>query len=76
MRAYQIHELTGPTNLRTAEVAEPTVGPGQVLIAVRATSLNYRDLMMVEGKYNPRLPIPCVPPLRWRGARWSRSAPG
>ncbi len=61
MRIYQIHAMTGPTGLRSAEVAEPTVGPGHVLIAVRATSLNYRDLMMVQGKYNPRLPLPCVP---------------
>ena len=37
------------------------VGPGQVVIAVRATSLNYRDLMMVRGVYNPRIPLPCVP---------------
>ena len=61
MNAYQIQEMTGPTGLQRAEVPEPTVGPGQVKIAVRATSLNYRDLMLVQGQYNPRLPMPCVP---------------
>ena len=61
MNAYQIQELTGPSGLRRVELAEPTVGPGQVTIAVRATSLNYRDLMMTQGQYNPRLPMPCVP---------------
>ena len=61
MKAYQIHELTGPTGIRPANLPDPTPGPGQVAIAVRATSLNYRDLMMVAGKYNPRLPMPCVP---------------
>ena len=61
MRAYQIHELTGPAGLRRADLPEPSVGPGQVTIAVRATSLNYRDLMMVRGQYDPRLAMPCVP---------------
>jgi NADPH:quinone reductase-like Zn-dependent oxidoreductase len=30
---------------------EPTAGPGQVLVRVRATSLNYRDLAIAEGRY-------------------------
>lgn len=61
MKAYQIHDLTGPAGLRVADLPEPSAGPGQVVIAVRATSLNYRDLMMARGQYNPRLPMPCVP---------------
>jgi len=61
MKAYQIHELTGPSGLRVDDLPEPKPGPGEVLIAVKATSLNYRDLMMVQGKYNPRLAVPTVP---------------
>ena len=34
---------------------------GQVLIKLRAVSLNYRDLMVVKGLYNPKLPLPMIP---------------
>lgn len=60
MRAWAIEQF-GIPNLKLVErpVSEP--GPGQVGIAVRALSLNYRDLLMVNGLYNPRLPLPRVP---------------
>lgn len=38
-----------------------TLLPHQVLVRVRAISLNYRDLMVVKGLYNPRLSMPRVP---------------
>jgi NADPH:quinone reductase-like Zn-dependent oxidoreductase len=31
------------------------------VVAVRAVALNYRDLLMVKGQYNPRLPLPRIP---------------
>ena len=40
---------------------DPVPGPGQVLIRVRAVSLNYRDLLMSKGLYNPKLKLPIVP---------------
>jgi NADPH:quinone reductase-like Zn-dependent oxidoreductase len=36
-------------------------GLGQVLVRVHAISLNYRDLMVVQGRYNPRMKLPRVP---------------
>jgi NADPH:quinone reductase-like Zn-dependent oxidoreductase len=36
-------------------------GLGQVQVRIHAISLNYRDLMVVEGRYNPRLALPRVP---------------
>jgi NADPH:quinone reductase-like Zn-dependent oxidoreductase len=36
-------------------------GVGQVLVHVKAISLNYRDLMVVQGRYNPRMALPRVP---------------
>src|SRR5260370_11247897 len=36
-------------------------GPGQVLVTMRAWSVNYRDLLVVTGQYNPRLKLPMVP---------------
>src|SRR4051812_24544433 len=61
MRATRIHALGGPDGLKADDLPDPVAGPGEVLVRVRATSLNYRDLMMVRGHYNPKLPLPAVP---------------
>ena len=37
------------------------LGSGRVRVRLRAASLNYRDLMMITGRYNPRQPLPLVP---------------
>jgi NADPH:quinone reductase-like Zn-dependent oxidoreductase len=47
--------------LELAETEPAPPGPGQVLVRIHAISLNYRDLMTVEGRYNPRLTMPRVP---------------
>jgi NADPH:quinone reductase-like Zn-dependent oxidoreductase len=49
---FSIDELT----FDNVEVAEP--GYGQVLVAIKAVSLNYRDVLVVTGKYNPNLGKP------------------
>jgi len=52
MRVYEVQ--TGATSLeglRAAERPDPQPGPRQVVIRVRATSLNYRDQMVVTGNY-------------------------
>ncbi len=61
MRAVEIRSGFGLENLVLVDRAEPTVGPGQVKVRVRATSLNYRDYRTVQGTYNPRMALPKVP---------------
>ncbi len=61
MRAYEIQESFGIDNLRITERPDPKPGRGQALIKVHASSLNFRDLMMVQGMYNPRQPLPLIP---------------
>ncbi|MCA9549631.1 MAG: NAD(P)-dependent alcohol dehydrogenase [Myxococcales bacterium] len=61
MRAYEITQAFGLENLKVVERPRPEPGPGQVAVAVSAVSLNYRDLLMVRGHYNPRQPLPLVP---------------
>lgn len=61
MRVYEIRERFGLDALHIAERPEPQPGPHQVLVKMRAASLNYRDLMVVKGQYNPRMPLPRVP---------------
>src|SRR4051812_38977578 len=51
----------GIDSLAVVERPEPRPGPGQVLLKMRAYSLNYRDLMVVKGVYNPKLRLPAVP---------------
>jgi len=61
MKAWRIPTF-GIDKLSLDEVPEPHPGPGQVVLDVHAVSLNYRDLMTVQGAYNPKLQphrIPC-----------------
>ena len=60
MRAWQITNF-GIDSLDFVEKPTPTPGPGEVLIGVRAVSINYRDLLMVKGLYNPKLRFPRIP---------------
>lgn len=61
MKAYEIRDGFGLDKLVSCERPDPTPGPFQVRVRVKATSLNQRDLMMVEGRYNPRQKLPLVP---------------
>lgn len=60
MKAFEIQKF-GFESLVMVERATPKPGAGQVLVKMRATSLNYRDLMVVKGVYDPRLKMPRVP---------------
>ncbi len=60
MRAYMLGHF-GLDHLHMKSLPSPTPGPGEVLIQVKAVSLNYRDLMVIDGRYHPKLPLPAVP---------------
>jgi NADPH:quinone reductase-like Zn-dependent oxidoreductase len=60
MRAWQIASF-GIDSLEFVEKPTPQPGPGEVLVAMHAISLNYRDLLVVKGKYNPRMKLPRIP---------------
>jgi len=61
MRVWEIRESFGLESLKLCERETPRPGPGQVVVRVRAASLNYRDLLTVEGLYDPKQPLPLVP---------------
>src|SRR5215467_1718324 len=61
MRVIELQNGFGIDNLTSAERPEPRPGHGQVVLKMRAVSLNYRDLLVVKGAYNPRLRLPLVP---------------
>ena len=60
MRVWQIPSF-GIDSLAFVERTTPQPGPGEVLVKIYAVSLNYRDLMMVKGAYNPKLRTPLIP---------------
>jgi NADPH:quinone reductase-like Zn-dependent oxidoreductase len=60
MRAFEITEF-GIDKLAAVEMTVPKPGPGEVLLKFCAASLNYRDVMVVSGTYNPRMRLPAVP---------------
>ena len=60
MHVWQISSF-GIDSLEFVERPDPQPGPGQVVVRVHAISLNFRDLMMVKGLYNPKLKLPRIP---------------
>lgn len=60
MKAWRIPSF-GLENLEFATLPDPKPGRGEVLVKVHAVSLNFRDLMIVLGKYNPRMHLPRIP---------------
>ena len=51
MRALNVTAPWGLDAIQVAEVPDPVAGPGQVLVRMKAVSLNHRDLLMVNGMY-------------------------
>jgi NADPH:quinone reductase-like Zn-dependent oxidoreductase len=60
MYAYPITQF-GVDDLERMDLPVLQIAPGMVLIKVRAVSLNYRDLMVVKGFYNPKMALPRIP---------------
>ncbi len=61
MKVYELQSNAGIDALKLVERAEPKPQAGQVLIRVHATSLNYRDLIVAAGTYNPTQKYPLIP---------------
>lgn len=62
MRAWQVTELGEPKDvLRLVEVVDPSPGPGQLLVRVRAVPANFPDVLMCRGLYQVRPELPFAP---------------
>jgi NADPH:quinone reductase-like Zn-dependent oxidoreductase len=49
MKRWHIEQSYGLEHLKIADAPDPTPGPGQIVVAMRAASLNQRDLMTIKG---------------------------
>ena len=61
MRAVVCKAFGPPENLVVEEVADPTPGPGQVLVEVKASAVTFPDTLMLENKYQYKAAPPYVP---------------
>lgn len=61
MRVFELQGGFGLDHLVATERPDPEPGPGQVRLRLEAASLNYRDLLMATGRYNPKQPLPLIP---------------
>ncbi|VVT13073.1 NADPH:quinone oxidoreductase [Sphingomonas sp. EC-HK361] len=68
MKALVVHALSDDlSGTALADVADPAPAPGQILIRVRAASLNYPDLLMTRGGYQLKPPLPFTPGMEVAG---------
>lgn len=61
MRVAQFSEFGGPQALHLEEVADPSPGPGEILIKVTAVGLNFFDTLVLRDKYQVSPPLPFSP---------------
>ena len=61
MKALLSHQPGGPDTLQLSDLPEPTPGPGELLVRVRAAAINFPDVLIIEDKYQMRPPRPFAP---------------
>jgi NADPH:quinone reductase len=61
MKAMVATRWGEPSELEYVEVPDPEPGPGQVLVETRAMGCNFPDILMVQGKYQVKPPLPFSP---------------
>jgi NADPH2:quinone reductase len=61
MRALLSTVTGGPETLQLQEIDDPVVGPGEILVAVKACSINFPDVLIIKDMYQLRPPRPFAP---------------
>ena len=68
MRSMRVHELSDDIGvLRMDEVNLPPPGPGQLRLDLKACSVNFPDILMVQGKYQFKPELPFAPGMEGAG---------
>jgi NADPH2:quinone reductase len=61
MRAVLCKAYGPPESLVVEEIASPSPGPGEVVISVKAASVNFPDVLIIQNKYQVKPPLPFSP---------------
>ena len=61
MKAYELQETTGTDGLHLVEKPMPAADSGEVLVRLKAATLNYRDLLILKGGYGSHQKLPLIP---------------
>lgn len=61
MKAYSIETYGGPTGLKLVDKPTPEPGDHEIVVRIKAASLNYRDLIVLRGHYNRNPQIGRIP---------------
>jgi NADPH2:quinone reductase len=67
VHAWICDNPTGPQALHWSERPTPAPGAGEVRVAIKAASLNFPDLLIVQNKYQMKPPLPFVPGSEFAG---------
>ena len=61
MKALQCVELGGPEKLVVNDVADPEISEDHIIIEVKSASVNFPDVLMIQGLYQFQPPLPFIP---------------
>ena len=61
MRAVVCRAYGPPESLAVEDIAPPVAGPGEVVIATKAASVNFPDVLIIQNKYQFKPPLPFSP---------------
>jgi NADPH2:quinone reductase len=61
MRAVLCRAYGPPESLVIEDVESPTPGPGEVVISVKASGVNFPDVLIIQNKYQVKPPLPFSP---------------
>ncbi|MES2979032.1 MAG: NADPH:quinone oxidoreductase family protein [Pseudomonadota bacterium] len=67
MQAWLCENPVGVDALQWTTLPTPQPGPGEVLVEIKAASLNFPDLLIVQNKYQFKPPLPFVPGTEFAG---------
>jgi NADPH2:quinone reductase len=67
MHAWLCENPVGPEALQWKELPAPEPRAGEVRVAIKAASLNFPDLLIVQNKYQMKPPLPFVPGSEFSG---------
>ncbi|MBI2059602.1 MAG: NADPH:quinone oxidoreductase family protein [Nitrospirae bacterium] len=61
MRAWQVSEWCEPEDMKLVDLPEPKPDYGWTRVRVEASALNFYDILMIQGKYQMKPPLPFTP---------------